>query len=89
MARRLDGDGLHGLVNIAGCSVDGPVELVPLDALRRQFEVNVIGQVAVTQAVLPSLRVAHGRIVNLGGGAGRLTCRCLGRLRRPRARWTH
>jgi NAD(P)-dependent dehydrogenase (short-subunit alcohol dehydrogenase family) len=58
VARHLGGEGLHGLVNLAGMSVDGPVELLPRDALRRQFEVNVIGQIAVTQAFLPVLRTA-------------------------------
>jgi NAD(P)-dependent dehydrogenase (short-subunit alcohol dehydrogenase family) len=58
--------GLHGLVNNAGIAVTGPLELVPLEELRRQFEVNVFGQIAVTQAVLPLLRAARGRIVNVG-----------------------
>jgi len=80
VARHVDGDGLHGLVNLAGISVDGPVELLPLAALRRQFEVNVIGQVAVTQAFLPMLRATHGRIVNVGGAAGRLTLPMYGAL---------
>src|SRR4051812_8318435 len=58
--------GLAGLVNNAGIAVTGPVELLPLAELRRQFEVNVFGQVAVTQAFLPLLRAARGRIVNVG-----------------------
>src|SRR5262245_14384238 len=69
ITRRLAGRGLDGLVNNAGLSVDGPVELVPIEALRRQFEVNLIGQVAVTQALLPLLRQARGRVVNIGGAA--------------------
>ena len=44
----------------------GMLEFLPLDALRRQLEVNVVGQIAVTQAFLPSLRKARGRIVNIG-----------------------
>ena len=60
------GAGLAGLVNNAGIAVTGPIELVPLQELRRQFEVNVFGQVAVTQAFLPLLRAARGRIVNVG-----------------------
>src|SRR6266540_2606814 len=63
--------GLDGLVNNAGIIVQGPLELVPLHALRRQFEVNVIGQIAVTQAFLPLLRRARGRIVNMGAISGR------------------
>jgi NAD(P)-dependent dehydrogenase (short-subunit alcohol dehydrogenase family) len=55
--------GLDGLVNNAGYGLACPAELVPLESFRRQLEVNVTGQLAVTQAVLPALRRAHGRIV--------------------------
>lgn len=55
--------GLDGLVNNAGFGLACPAELVQLDAFRRQLEVNVTGQLAVTQALLPSLRRACGRIV--------------------------
>lgn len=64
--------GLAGLVNNAGIVVPGPVELLPLPDLRRQLEVNVVGQVAVTQAMLPLLRPARGRIVNMGSISGRM-----------------
>jgi NAD(P)-dependent dehydrogenase (short-subunit alcohol dehydrogenase family) len=64
--------GLDGLVNNAGVIVQGPLELVPASELRRQFEINVLGQIAVTQAVLPQLRAARGRIVNLGAPSGRV-----------------
>lgn len=66
----LGGDGLAGLVNNAGMVVGGMLEFLPLDALRHQLEVNVIGQIAVTQAFLPSLRKARGRIVNIGSVSG-------------------
>ena len=72
VAAAVGGDGLQGLVNNAGISVDGPVELLSAEALRQQFEVNVFGQVAVTQAFLPLLREGRGRIVFMGGAAGRL-----------------
>jgi NAD(P)-dependent dehydrogenase (short-subunit alcohol dehydrogenase family) len=62
---------LAGLVNNAGIAVVGPLELVPIEEWRRQFEVNVIGLVAVTQACLPLLRRGRGRIVNIGSIAGR------------------
>ena len=61
------------MVDNAGIGVTSPTELVPLDALRLQFEVNVIGQVAVTQAFLPLLRQAKGRIVVIGSIGDRFT----------------
>jgi NAD(P)-dependent dehydrogenase (short-subunit alcohol dehydrogenase family) len=70
--------GLAGLVNNAGIGVGGPLEFVPLDEMRRQFEVNVFGQLAVTQAFLPLLRKATGRIVNIGSIGGRLASPFIG-----------
>lgn len=64
--------GLWGLVNNAAVPTAGPVEIVPLDDLRRALEVNVVGQVGLTQVMLPSLRRAQGRIVNLSSVAGLL-----------------
>jgi NAD(P)-dependent dehydrogenase (short-subunit alcohol dehydrogenase family) len=77
--------GLVGLVNLAGISVDGPVELIPLEAWRRAFEVNVIGHVAVTQQFLPLLRRASGRIINIGGAAGKLALPMYGALSASKA----
>lgn len=62
---------LDALVNNAAIGVLGPVEAVPPADLRRQLEVNVVGQVAVTQAVLPLLRAARGRIVFISSTGGR------------------
>ncbi len=73
IAERLGGRGLAGLVNNAGIAVTGPMEFVSTGDLRRQFEVNVVGLVAVTQSVLPLLRCGRGRVVNMGSIAGRLT----------------
>jgi len=70
--------GVSGLVNNAGIAVGSPLEVIPIDALRRQLEVNVIGQVMVTQAFLPLLRLARGRIVNMGSIAGRGTIPVMG-----------
>jgi NAD(P)-dependent dehydrogenase (short-subunit alcohol dehydrogenase family) len=63
---------LAGLVNNAGVAVTGPLEYIPVDELRRQLEINVVGQVAVTQAFLPRIREGHGRIVNVSSIGGRV-----------------
>src|SRR4051812_8149941 len=74
----LDLTRLDGLVNNAGIAIAGPLEFLPLDELRRQLEVNVIGQVAVTQAFLPHLRRGRGRVVLVGSIAGRSALPFLG-----------
>ena len=71
-------DELHALVNNAGIAIASPLETLPLDELRRQLEVNVLGQVAVTQAFLPHLRRSRGRIVFIGSIAGRSALPFLG-----------
>lgn len=63
--------GIWGLINNAGICVAGPIEFIPITDLRRQLEVNVIGQIAVTQAFLPLLRKTKGRIINIGSISGR------------------
>ncbi|HTV94262.1 MAG TPA: SDR family oxidoreductase [Verrucomicrobiae bacterium] len=75
---RESGDTLAGLVNNAGVAVGGPLEFLPLEALRYQFEVNVIAPIAMTQAALPLLRQSRGRIVNVGSIAGRLSAPFVG-----------
>lgn len=65
-------DGLTGLVNNAGVGFTAPLEFVPLQDLRWLFEVNVFGVLAVTQAFLPLLRQARGRIVNVSSTASLL-----------------
>jgi NAD(P)-dependent dehydrogenase (short-subunit alcohol dehydrogenase family) len=70
--------GVAGLVNNAGVSVNGPLEFVPIDDVRRQLEVNVVGQIAVTQAFLPAIRRATGRIVNMSSVGGRMANGFLG-----------
>lgn len=64
--------GLDGLVNNAGIAVMSPLETLPLDDFRRQLEVNLISQVAVTQAILPLVRPARGRIVFVSSIGGRM-----------------
>ncbi len=70
--------GLFGLINNAGIAVVGPLEAVPISDLRQQLEVNVVGQVAVTQVFLPLLRHAQGRIINMGSIAGLSTMPLMG-----------
>jgi NAD(P)-dependent dehydrogenase (short-subunit alcohol dehydrogenase family) len=71
-------DGLAGLVNNAGIAVAAPLEFLPVARLREQLEVNVIGQIAVTQAFLPLLRQSHGRVINIGSISGRSASPLLG-----------
>ena len=71
-------DRLDGLVDNAGIGISAPLEDLPLEELRRQLEVNVVGQLAVTQAVLPALRAARGRIVIMGSIGGRSALPFLG-----------
>jgi NAD(P)-dependent dehydrogenase (short-subunit alcohol dehydrogenase family) len=72
LAQRVGASPLAGLVNNAGIAVAGPLEGVPLDEIRRQYEVNVFGLLAVTQALLEPIRTGRGRIVNVGSIGGRI-----------------
>lgn len=67
------GSPLRAVVNNAGIAVAGPLEFLPLDDIRRQFEVNVFGAIAVSQAFLPQLREQRGRIVFVGSVSGRFS----------------
>jgi NAD(P)-dependent dehydrogenase (short-subunit alcohol dehydrogenase family) len=69
---------LAGLVNNAGIAVAAPLEFLPVDRLRQQLEINLIGQAAVTQAFLPAVRRAHGRIVNVSSIGGRVALPLVG-----------
>jgi NAD(P)-dependent dehydrogenase (short-subunit alcohol dehydrogenase family) len=64
--------GLDGLVNNAGVSLPSPMETMPIDDFRRQVEVNLTGQVAMTQALLPQIRAARGCIVFISSIGGRI-----------------
>jgi NAD(P)-dependent dehydrogenase (short-subunit alcohol dehydrogenase family) len=72
IAGQLGASGLDGLVNNAGIGVPSPLETIPIDDFRRQIEVNLVGQVRVTQAMLPMVRAARGRIVFISSIGGRI-----------------
>ena len=63
---------LYGLVNNAGLSLNGPLELLPFADIQQLIQVNVLGLLAMTQAVLPFIRESRGRIVNISSGHGLL-----------------
>ena len=67
------GSGLYGLVNNAGYGQSGPLELVGDAEIRKQFEVNVFGLMALTRAFLPAMRErGEGRIVNVSSIVGKV-----------------
>jgi NAD(P)-dependent dehydrogenase (short-subunit alcohol dehydrogenase family) len=70
---RIGPEGMRGVVNNAGIGIGGPLEFIPMDEMRRQFEVNLFGQLAVTQAVLGMLREhGDGRVVYTSSIGGRV-----------------
>jgi len=68
--RKLENRGLYGLVNCAGIPMGGPLEFLSIDKFRRVLEVNLIGQLSIIQALIPLIRKAKGRIVNISSAAG-------------------
>src|SRR5271169_5091661 len=78
VAKAVGDEGLSGLVNNAGIAVGGPLEFLPISEIRKQFEVNVLGQIAVIQSFLPLLRKTNSRIVNVGSIAGRMAVPFIG-----------
>ncbi len=67
------GRALRAVVNNAGIAINAPVETLPLDQWRRQFEVNLFGHIAVTQALLPFLRKSRGRVVTISSVGGKIS----------------
>jgi len=72
MGVRLANENLAGIVNNAGSALLGPMEFLPLPEIRDQFELNLFGHIAVTQATLPALRKSRGRIVNISSISGKI-----------------
>jgi len=76
LAARLDDDSqagaLRALVNNAAIQINAPIETLPLSEWRRQFEVNLFGHIAVTQALLPALLRHSGRVINISSVGGRI-----------------
>lgn len=72
LEEELGGAGLDGLVNNAGIGIPGPLETLPMEDFRRQVEVNLMGHVAVTKAMIPAIRRAPGRIVFISSIGGRI-----------------
>ncbi len=72
LSAELGDNGLAGLVNNAGVALGGPIEYLPIETWRTQLEVNVIGQVAVTKAFMPLIRLGKGRILFIGSAGGRV-----------------
>jgi len=68
---RAEAGKLDALVNNAGIGIGGPLEAVAREELRYQLEVNVVGQVALSQVMLPLLRASRGRLVFVGSANGR------------------
>jgi NAD(P)-dependent dehydrogenase (short-subunit alcohol dehydrogenase family) len=71
-AAQLPDEGLDALVNNAGIGIGGPLELISGEDLRRQFDVNVFAQIAVTNAMLPALRRTRGRVLFISSIGGRV-----------------
>lgn len=73
IGERLGAGGLDALVNNAGYMLAAPLEVTPIAVARQHFDVNVLGHLAVTQALLPHLRSVRGRILNIGSVSGRVS----------------
>src|ERR1700680_1128206 len=65
VCKTLGDSGLDVLINNAGILTPGPIEVLPLDAVKREFDVNVFGALSVINAFLPALRKARGGIVRV------------------------
>jgi NAD(P)-dependent dehydrogenase (short-subunit alcohol dehydrogenase family) len=69
---------LRGIVNNAGIAIAGPLEVLPIAQLRRQFDINFFAPIAISQAFLPLLRKTRGRIVNVSSIGGKFAAPFVG-----------
>jgi len=75
--KQLNGETLFGLVNNAGIAIPAPLMHMPINEFRKQLEVNVTGQLIVTQAFLPllgadpAMQGSPGRIINISSSSGK------------------
>ena len=74
----ITGGELFCLINNAGVSIGGALEFIPIPEFRQQMEVNLIGQLALTQACLPMLRKSYGRVIFISSVSGRLATPIIG-----------
>ncbi|MDA0667897.1 MAG: SDR family oxidoreductase [Planctomycetota bacterium] len=72
LEEQLQGAGLHGLINNAGVAITAPLEYIPIEDFQLQMEINLIGLLRTTQAFLPMVKKARGRVINISSIAGRL-----------------
>jgi NAD(P)-dependent dehydrogenase (short-subunit alcohol dehydrogenase family) len=84
LGKQVQGQGLGGLINNAGISVSGPIELLTVEEMAKNFDVNVWGVIRVTKAMLPLLGAEKdhpslpGRILNISSVAGKIAAPYLG-----------
>jgi short-subunit dehydrogenase len=69
---------IHGLINNAGIALYGPVEGLPMEDWRRQFDINFFGAIELTKTCLPLIRESKGRVINMSSIAGRIASPFLG-----------
>lgn len=73
LSSKISDHGLDALINNAGLAIPGTIEMLPIESLRQQIEINLIGQVALTQKLIPLLRQTKGKIINISSLSGRIT----------------
>ena len=78
ISKELKNEGLYGLINNAAIAIGGPVEISAMEIIKKQFEVNLFGQIKVIQKFLPLLRMGRGRVINISSTNGFLSFTFMG-----------